>query len=77
MLLLLLLGAFLMWTAITYAWLAGFPEKAALKELYTWLANGGFWLGVAAIIGAVALLIFSIRRDNAATRAARQRSNQN
>lgn len=71
-LLLLLLGAFLIWSGITYGWLAGFPENADLKDLYTWLAIGGFWLGTAVLIGAVTLLVLSIRRDNAATSAARQ-----
>ena len=35
MLALLLLGAFLMWSGITYGWLAGFPENADLKDLYS------------------------------------------
>ena len=72
MLLLALLGALLIWSGITYAWLSGFPENAGLKDLYAWLAIGGLWLGAAVLVGAVIVLILSIRRDNAATRAASQ-----
>ena len=72
MMALLLFGAFMIWSGITYGWLSGFPENANLENLYSWLAIGGLWLGVAVLACAATLLILSIRRDNAATRAARQ-----